>query len=407
MKKIYNIGSLFAGVGGICLGFKDAKYKESSYKLAWANEMDEYACETYRTNFKHPLIEGDLEKLVNPEIIDENIESLKDNFEGADDQDLLNKKINILLEEKEYYIKKYDQVIESEIDILVGGFPCQPFSMAGKKLGFEDRRGNLFYTIMSLVDNLRSKPKVIFLENVKNLKGHDNGNTYKVMHNELENRGYTVKSEVLNTMNFSDIPQNRERIFILAFLNKESADKFNLFDRLDDIKNSSSIEARKADIIKVLNFEVNKEINNKYYYNKVKYPNYFITKEEYENIPLEKRKSERINLDEQITEELSFYQVRRGMYVRQNKSGVCPTLTANMGTGGHNVPLIKVKDGIRKITPTEAFKIQGFPIGNGYVLPPMFKGKVYSDARLYKQAGNAVTVPVIKLIAEEILKALD
>ena len=407
MKKIYNIGSLFAGVGGICLGFKDAKYKESSYELAWANEMDEYACETYRTNFKHPLIEGDLEKLVNPEIIDENIESLKDNFEDVDDQDLLNKKINILLEEKEYYIKKHDQVIKSEIDILVGGFPCQPFSMAGKKLGFEDRRGNLFYTIMSLVDNLRSKPKVIFLENVKNLKGHDNGNTYKVMHNELENRGYTVKSEVLNTMNFSDIPQNRERIFILAFLNKESADKFNLFDRLDDIKNSSSIEARREDIIKVLNFEVNKEINNKYYYNKVKYPNYFITKEEYENMPLEKRKSERINLDEQITEELSFYQVRRGMYVRQNKSGVCPTLTANMGTGGHNVPLIKVKDGIRKITPIEAFKIQGFPIGNGYVLPKIFKGKAYSDARLYKQAGNAVTVPVIKLIAEEILKALE
>ena len=112
-------------------------------------------------------------------------------------------------------------------------------------------------------------------------------------------------------------------------------------------------------------------------------------------------------MDEQIDEMYQFYQCRRGMYVRKNKSGVCPTLTANMGTGGHNVPLIKVSDGIRKLTPTETFKLQGFPVGNGYDLPKKFKGKNYPDSQLYKQAGNAVSVPVITTLSEELLKILE
>ena len=95
------------------------------------------------------------------------------------------------------------------------------------------------------------------------------------------------------------------------------------------------------------------------------------------------------------------------MYVRKNMSNVCPTLTANMGTGGHNVPLIKVKDGVRKLTPAETFKLQGFPVGNGYELPTEYKGKKYSNAHLYKQAGNAVSVPVITLLATEILKIIE
>ena len=126
----------------------------------------------------------------------------------------------------------------------------------------------------------------------------------------------------------------------------------------------------------------------------------------YNSLPDEERRDERINLDEQITEFYQFYQVRRGMYVRKNQSNVCPTLTANMGTGGHNVPLILDDFGIRKLTPAETLRLQGFPVGNGYNVPTEFKGKKYSDANLYKQAGNAVSVPVIKLIATEILKVL-
>ncbi len=115
----------------------------------------------------------------------------------------------------------------------------------------------------------------------------------------------------------------------------------------------------------------------------------------------------RINLTEDINEMYQFYQLRRGMYVRKNMSDVCPTLTANMGTGGHNVPLIKVPQGIRKITPKEAFGLQGFPVDAGYKFPEKFKGRAFPNSMLYKQAGNAVSVPVVKLIAEEILNVLE
>ncbi len=105
----------------------------------------------------------------------------------------------------------------------------------------------------------------------------------------------------------------------------------------------------------------------KYYYTREKYPHYFLTNEEYLQIPEEKRKEVRINLEEQITELRQFYQIRRCMYVRRNMNRVCPTLTANMWTGGHNVPLVRVDDGIRKITPKEAFKLQGFSVGDGEI----------------------------------------
>ena len=179
-----------------------------------------------------------------------------------------------------------------------------------------------------------------------------------------------------------------------------------MFDNISEHKKNKTLEDRKEDIKKIIDYTTTKETHEKYYYTKEKYPNYFLTEEEYKQLLAEKRKVERVNLDEQINEMYQFYQVRRGMYVRKNMSGVCPTLTANMGTGGHNVPLIKVTDGIRKLTPTEAFKLQGFPVGNGYRLPIEYKRKVYSDSHLYKQAGNAVSVPVIEFLAEEILKVL-
>lgn len=382
--KEYTVGSLFAGVGGLCLGFKEANYKDSSFKLTWANEIDEYAAETYRTNFDHELIVGDIEKVINPTIVNDE-------------------------KEKNEYEKKRAKILDYKIDVLNGGFPCQAFSIAGERKGFEDKRGNLFWSIINLIkllDPIHGKPRVLLLENVKNLKSHDKGNTYKVIKGELEKLGYTIKEAVLNTMYFSDLPQNRERIYIVGFLNKEDADKFTMFDNVNNYFKAKAPNERIETIKKVLDLDLTKQTDIKYYYTKEKYPNYFLTEKEYMEIPEEKRKKVRINLDEEITEEYQFYQVRRGMYVRKNMSNVCPTLTANMGTGGHNVPLIKVKDGIRKLTPKETFKLQGFPIENGYELPERYNNRPFSDARLYKQAGNAVSVPVIKLIAEEILKAL-
>jgi DNA (cytosine-5)-methyltransferase 1 len=385
MDRIYKVGSLFAGIGGICLGFQQAKLDGiAGYELEWANEIDEYACETYRTNFSHKLIEGDINKVLNPEL--------------AEEGEARN---------KEYYQLMKQEILKSKIDVLTGGFPCQAFSIAGERRGFDDERGNLFWSIINLVeqlDKIHGMPRILFLENVKNLKSHDGGRTYKVIKSEIEKLGYIVKEHIINTMDYSYLPQNRERIYIICFLNKEDADKFTMFEDLEKFKLKQNAQDRENEIKKIIDYT--KKADDKYYYTKEKYPHYFLSVEEYESIPEQDRKSVRVNLDEQIDEMYQFYQVRRGMYVRKNKSDVCPTLTANMGTGGHNVPLIRDNWGIRKLTPAETLRLQGFPVGKGFKIPERYKGRAFADSYLYKQAGNAVSVPVIKLLATELLKVL-
>lgn len=375
----YKVASLFAGVGGVCLGFQNAKHKKSSFELVWANEIDSHAAKTYQLNFKHNLIVGDIEKIVKPERAENDSERA------------------------EFEIK-HKQVLAQPIDILTGGFPCQAFSIAGARKGFDDHRGNLFYSIIDLVEALGKtsrKPRILFLENVKNLRGHDKGNTYQVIKQEIEKVGYTVKDVVLNTKEYTDLPQNRERMFIVCFLRSDDAQRFTLFDRLNEFKKNHCEQTRRKNISQLLDLQPEQAHLQPYYYTKDKYPNYFISEAEHKALDESKRKKERINISEQITEEFEFYQVRRGMYVRKNASGVCPTLTANMGTGGHNVALIKVKDGVRKLTPAETFKLQGFPINNGYELPKI------SNGQLYKQAGNSVSVDLITFIATELLSVLE
>lgn len=377
----YTVGSLFAGIGGICRGIVSAGYGNDGFKLIWANEIDEYACETYRTNYNHTLLEGDINLVLNP--------SDSDN--------------------EEYYEELHKIIKSQKIDVLNGGFPCQAFSIAGYRRGFEDERGNLFWSIINtvkLLEKYHEKPRVLFLENVRNLVAHDNGNTYKVIKSEIEKLGYTVKEKVLNTMYFSELPQNRERIYIVCFRDKADADKFTMFDgdNIEEYKLEFTKSEREKQIKKIIDYD--KKAPEKYYYTKEKYPHYFLTEEEYNAQDPSKRKERRINISEEIVEMYQFYQLRRGLYVRKNQSNVCPTLTANMGTGGHNVPLIKDNYGIRKLTPAESLRLQGFPVGDGFEMPIKYKDKSYSDAALYKQAGNAVSVPVIKLIATEILKVL-
>ncbi len=377
----YKVGSLFAGVGGICLGFKNAKTKKSRYKLIWANEIDEYACETYRNNFSHQLLKGDIKLVLHPE-------------------EITDKKL------QKYYKKLHNKILSEPIDILNGGFPCQAFSIAGERKGFEDERGNLFLNIIDLIEQLGEKfykPRVLFLENVKNLQSHDNTKTYTYIKDRLEDCGYTVFEKVLNTMDYTDIPQNRERIYIIGLLNEKDVKNFQIFKNIEKRKNKKDKASRIEDIKKVIDYSLTKEAIEKYYYTKEKYPSYFMEDEESKKSD----KKEIINLNKQINEMYEFYQCRRGMYVRKNQTGVCPTLTANMGTGGHNVPLIKVNDGIRKLTPKETFKLQGFPVDNGYKLPTTIKGRSYPDCQLYKQAGNAVSVPVIQILATELLELLD
>jgi DNA (cytosine-5)-methyltransferase 1 len=316
MKKEFRTLDLFAGVGGIRLGFENA-----GFKTAFANDFAQNCKKTYDLNSQDiKLVVEDINKL--------NIAELP------------------------------------QFDILLGGFPCQPFSIAGYRQGFKDEkdRGNLFFRIAEIIE--KKKPTAIMLENVKNLRGHDKGNTFKVIKEALESLGYHIKSEVLNGMTHGNVPQNRERIFIVGFLDKNKADAFKF---PEPIKLTKSFK----DLVK-------SEADDKYYYN-------------------DKPLYEKIKND--INSEDTVYQWRR-QYVRANKKGVCPTLTANMGRGGHNVPIIKNHKGIRKLTPRECFLIQGFP--ESFKLP-----EDLADSELYHQAGNSVVVPVVQRIAEEIKKVLS
>ena len=321
MNKL-RLASFFAGVGGIDIGFE----RTGMVSTVYANEIDEYPVKTFEKNF----------------------------YLKVDNRDI-------------HDVKSSDV---PDVDVIAGGFPCQAFSIAGYRQGFDDEkgRGTLFFELMRIIKD--KKPEVVFLENVKNLVGHDNGNTFKVILEELTKAGYHSKYKVLNAMEYGNTPQNRERIYIVSFKNK---DVYNNFEFPEPVQLTKSLKD-------VIDFE--NKVDEKYYYTKGKYANNL-----YER------------LKEDMDDENSVYQWRR-QYVRKNQSGVVPTLTANMGTGGHNVPLVLTKHGIRKITPHEAFNVQGFP--TDFKLPTDMV-----DSRLYKQAGNSVCVDVIYRIAQNIMTALE
>ncbi|TCO70655.1 DNA cytosine methyltransferase [Marinisporobacter balticus] len=314
----YTCAGFFTGAGGI-----ETAFENQGFKTIYANEIDNYAVTTYAAN--HEL--------------------------NATCKDIRDVKCNEI----------------PKFDIMLAGFPCQAFSLAGYRKGFDDEkgRGTLFFELERIFK--KKKPKVIFLENVKNLVGHDNGNTFQVILEKLEHAGYHVKHRVLNATEYGNIPQNRERIYIVAFRNKKVYQKF-------DFPKPIPLTTKLSDVIDFEN-----KVEDKYYYTADKCSFYD-------------------TLKEQMTNPNAIYQWRR-VYVRENKSGVIPTLTANMGTGGHNVPLILTKHGIRKLTPLECFRAQGYP--NNFIIP-----EGMSNTRAYKQAGNSVVVPVITRIAEEIKKVL-
>lgn len=314
--KNYKVASFFAGVGGIDIGFERA-----GFDLCWANEIDTNASTTYSLNFSSPLRTGDINKIDASEIPD--------------------------------------------FEVMVGGFPCQAFSVAGYRKGFKDERGNLFFELERIFK--AKSPSIVFLENVKNLVTHDKGNTFKVILQHLQEAGYHVKYQVLNASEYGNIPQNRERIYIVGFKDPRVAEAFSFPEKIP-------LETPLSELI-----DFSSEMDESLYYRKEKCAFYD-------------------ELEKNITTQSTLYQWRRH-YVRENKSGLCPTLTANMGTGGHNVPLILSDHGIRKLSPRECFNLMGFP--SDYKLPDL------SKSHLYKQAGNSVIVPVIERIAKQIALALD
>lgn len=318
MGKSVKFIDLFAGVGGFRYALQNI-----GAECVFSSEWDKFAQQTYKLNYGEVPF-GDI-----------TLQETKDN-------------------------------IPNEFDILCAGFPCQAFSIAGYQKGFEDIRGTLFFEIEEIAR--KHRPKVIFLENVKNLVSHDKGKTFKVITNILEEKlGYKIFYKILNTMEYANIPQNRERIFIVAFDPKQ-VPNYKEFQFPEKIKLTKTIHSF---------LEKGKQNDYFYYHLSHKYSPELI---------------------KTVTRKDTIYQWRR-VYVRENKNNVCPTLTANMGTGGHNVPIIKDNFGIRKLTPRECFNFQGYP--KGFIL-----SKEIAISKLYMQAGNSVTMPLIQRVSEQILKVL-
>lgn len=306
---------LFAGIGGIRKGFEKA-----GFKTLYAADTDPYCKITYDTNFREaPLALQSVLEIVPSELPD--------------------------------------------FGVLLAGFPCQSFSIAGSKAGFADKgRGDLFFEIIKILET--KKPDAVFLENVKHLVKHDHGRTFSVIKELLERTGYHVKPAPLNSADYGNVPQNRERIYIVGFRDPKACEAFEF--------------PSKKPLTKSIEDILDEEVSDKYYYHKGWLHD---------------------RIKNSGMKEGLVYQWRR-VYLRESKSGLCCTLTANMGMGGHNVPLVRDNKGLRRLTPRECARLQGFP--DSFKLPD---GVV--DSRLYKQIGNSVTVSVIERIAKNMRKALE
>ncbi len=352
-KSNYSVGSLFAGVGGICSAFE-----QSGCRIVWANEFDKNACITYRHNYPDTkLYESDINDLIEDKLVIKCDSAKHETIEINSDGEAI-----------------------SAIDILTSGFPCQAFSIAGYRQGFNDDkgRGNLFFKTAEFIEALQ--PKAFLLENVKNLVGHDKGKTIKVIEDTIRNElGYSFIKFILNSKEYGNTPQNRERIYIVGFRGEGS---FNIDDEIKrpDILTHQFNMPQPEKLTKTIHDILDSEKQEDRFY-------YLPTSPYYEK------------LCEAMKSRDTVYQWRR-VYVRENKSNVCPTLTANMGTGGHNVPLILDAYGIRKLTPSECTRFQGFPASFSFPA-------AMAMSHRYKQAGNSVVVPVVKKIADEMSRVLD
>lgn len=326
MQK-YTFIDLFAGIGG----FRYAFEKTGKYKCVFSSEINTACQDVYENNFgDRPF--GDITQISTSDIPD--------------------------------------------FDVLLGGFPCQPFSICGKKKGFEDTRGTLFFDICRIIKD--KKPKAIVLENVQHLTKHDKGRTFKVIIESLQDLGYNVSYKVLNAINFG-LPQNRERIFIVG-------SKDNLFN-FERLKTQPKTILRSF-LDKSGEFE-------------------FLNKDEYTLLPKELIKT-------QAKTGLIFCGYRnKGIWkkgIRENTEhlsrchrqpnriysidGTHPTIPSQE-TSGRFFIYIPESDSVRKLTIDECYRIMGYPEN--------FK-KHHTLGEQYKQIGNSIAIPVVYQIAESIIE---
>jgi DNA (cytosine-5)-methyltransferase 1 len=341
-KKKYSFKfiDLFAGIGG----FHFAMHSVGG-QCVFASEWDKYARITYEGNFKS----------ISPEL-----------FESGN----FNCDINDANPE-----------MIPDFDVLCAGFPCQPFSHAGLKKGFEDTRGTLFFNIAEIVNyKIRNgyPPKVLLLENVKGLKGHDKGRTLKKIIEVLDELGYKANYKVLNSKYFG-VPQNRERLYIVAWLKENRVpEKFN--------------------------FPIGLDINDKPIYN----ANDLLSS--YKPVKVGDILLDKVDEKYTISDRLFDGHKRRlkehrekgngfGFSMFNSESPYTSTISARYYKDGSEILIEQEGLNPRKISPVEAGRLQGYPIGNEF--------KIFvSDVQAYKQFGNSVSVPVVKLLAQEISKQL-
>lgn len=300
--------SLFCGCGGLDMGFVNA-----GYDIVWANDFDKYAVQTYSANFDHPVVLGDINTV--------ELDSLP-NF-----------------------------------DILVGGFPCQPFSMMGSEHGFNDARGTLFFRIAEIIkDRIQKgkKPKALILENVRTLKTHDKGKTFKTIKRILErDLGYKVFWEILNTADYG-IPQTRNRTYIVCFSNNAA-----------DFKFPETVELNKT-----LQDLLEPSVDNKYFL------------------------SEKI-LPTILSNGTGGYKAKSEIDLKVARP-LCATMAKMHRACQDNY--VTQNGRVRRLTPRECARLQGFD--DNFVIP-------VSDAQAYKQFGNAVTVNVSEAVANSVRKELE
>lgn len=307
----YKMIDLFAGIGGTRLGFQ----LTGRTKSVFSSEIDKYAAKTYYANFGDKPF-GDITQINEKDIPDH--------------------------------------------DILVGGFPCQAFSQAGLKKGFEDTRGTLFFEIARILKY--KQPKAFLLENVRNLLSHDKGKTFSVIENTLKELGYDVSVLVYHAKDFG-VPQNRERIYIVGF-NKNTVPNYSDFTPPVPPKTPTCV----GDIL-----EENVD------------PKYTISDKLWEGHQRRKRDNKAAGK--------GF-----GYSLFNADSAYTNTISARYYKDGSEILIEQKGKNPRKLTPREAARLQGFP--NDFIIP-------VSDTQAYKEFGNSVAVPVINAIAKEMLKVLD
>ena len=300
--------SLFSGIGGLDQGFAQA-----GFEVVWANDFDKFAVQTYQANYPSPITLGDINAVALEDIPD--------------------------------------------FEVLIGGFPCQPFSMMGSELGFEDARGTLFFRIAEIIDaktTAGKKPRAVVLENVRALKTHNGGKTFATISKILQkDLGYKMYSMILNSAKYG-VPQTRNRMFIVCFANPDA----------------DFTEPREVALDKTMHDLLEQDVPEKYFLSERMIPTILSS-----GTGGFRAKSE---IDLPIARPL------------------CATMAKMHRACQDNY--VTQKGRIRRLTPRECARLQGF--SDDFVIP-------VSDAQAYKQFGNAVTVNVARAVAQEVRITLE